>query len=71
MKDKLFGGDISPKCEYCELGKASPDGETVLCPKKGIVARDFFCKKYKYDIMKRIPKRAPKLPEFSKDDFEI
>lgn len=71
MKDKLLGGDISPKCEYCEFARRSPDGETVLCPKKGIVARDFFCRKYKYDIMKRIPRKVPKLPEFSKDDFEL
>lgn len=71
MKDKLLGGEISPKCEHCELARLSPDGETVLCPKKGIVARDFFCKKYKYDIMKRIPKKAPKLPEFSEEDFKL
>lgn len=63
--------DIAPKCEYCLYGRRSPDGETILCEKKGIVPLDSVCKKYKYDILKRQPKRKPKMPEFSAEDFEL
>ena len=63
--------EIAPKCEYCAYGRRSPDGETVLCEKKGIVTRDRVCRKYKYDILKRIPKRKAKLPTFSAEDFEL
>ncbi|MBE6827660.1 MAG: hypothetical protein E7514_03475 [Ruminococcaceae bacterium] len=72
MKKSLFNTeDISPACEYCQYGRPAPDGKTVLCPKKGVVKNDFHCRKYKYDIMKRVPKRAPKMQEFSEDDFKL
>lgn len=71
MKDKMLGGNISPKCEYCEFSTPTNDGDTVLCPKKGVVSKDWCCKKYKYDIFKREPKLHQTAPEFSKSDFEI
>ena len=63
--------EIAPKCEYCVHARPSPDGETVLCPKKGVVEKDSKCRKYKYDILKRQPKHKPKLQEFSAEDFEL
>lgn len=72
MKKSVFNTEnISPSCAYCLNGKPSPDGETVLCSKKGVVAKDFSCRKYKYDILKRTPKRAPKLQSFTEDDFKL
>ena len=71
MKDKMLGGNISPKCEYCEFSTPTNDGDTVLCPKKGVVSKDWCCKKYKYDIFKREPKLHPTALEFSKSDSEI
>ncbi len=71
MKNGLYNKEISPQCEYCIYGRLSPDGETVLCPKKGIVTRDFHCRKYKYDIMKRTPKKAPRLTQFDEEDFSL
>lgn len=72
MGNKLLNEkDISPKCEYCQVAKESPDGETMLCPKKGIVQKDFYCKKYKYDVIKRIPRKAPRPQEFSPEDFSL
>ena len=53
-------------------GRLSADGESVLCPKKGIMDKDFSCKRFRYDPLKRVPeKREPKLPEFSPDDFSL
>ena len=72
MKKTVFNlENIEPACEYCQFGKPAPDGETVLCPRKGVVAKSFKCRKYKYDIMKRVPKKAPKLQSFDKEDFSI
>lgn len=63
--------EIAPKCEYCRYGRLSPDGETVLCEKKGVVERDGTCRRYKYDILKRQPRRRPEMPVFSAEDFEL
>lgn len=63
--------EIAPKCEYCVHARPSPDGKTVLCPKKGVMEKDSKCRKYKYDILKRQPKKKPKLQEFSAEDFEL
>lgn len=72
MKKTVFNTEnISPACAYCLIGKPAPDGETVLCPKKGVVAKDYSCKKFKYDIMKRVPKKSPKLQSFSQEDFSL
>lgn len=72
MKNKLFNkNEISPSCSYCEYGKLSPDGESVLCIKKGVMEKNDFCKKFSYDILKRQPKRPQALSKFSEDDFSL
>lgn len=72
MRKKLFNEkDISPSCSYCEHGKTAPDGESVLCKKRGVVEKDFSCKKFSYDVLKRHPKRPLPLEEFSADDFSL
>lgn len=52
---KYFGKAIEPKCEYCEFGKRSSDGDKVLCTKKGMVDASFHCPKFMYSPLKRIP----------------
>ncbi len=72
MKKSVFNTEnIEPKCEYCQFGTLSADGESVLCPKKGVMSKDSKCRKYKYDVMKRTPRRAPKRQSFCADDFSI
>lgn len=71
MKQDKTKSEISPKCEYCVHGRLSPDGETVLCPKKGVMRREDSCRRYQYDILKRKPRKAPELPSFSAEDFEL
>lgn len=72
MKNKLLKGkDISPSCSYCEHGRLSPDGESVLCIKKGVMDKDGFCKKFSYDILKRQPKRPKALTKFDEEDFTL
>ncbi len=62
---------ISPKCAYCKFGTLSADEKSVLCKKRGVTSPDGYCRKYKYDILKRQPPRRQKLPEFSEKDFEL
>lgn len=71
MKQKIIGNGIDPKCEYCSFGRLSPDGDTVLCIRKGIVSVTGSCKKFSYDVLKRKPVIPPPLPEFTPDDFKL
>ncbi len=69
---KLFNTkEISPACEYCTYGKASPDKEIILCIKNGVVEKTYACKKFKYDPLKRQPRRPVKMEQFSEEDFSL
>lgn len=71
MKLNLFGNTIEPACQYCEYGKLTKDMQMVVCRKHGAVAPYFSCKTYVYAPLKRIPKRAAPLPQYSRKDFEL
>jgi len=47
--------------------------EDMVCSKRGIVHQDNFCKKFRYDPQRRIPKRKPKFnpDKFNKEDFSL
>lgn len=67
----LYNKKIRPSCKYCLHGKIAPDYSSVLCFKHGVVELTSFCKSFKYDPLKRVPKKAPKLMEFSKEEFVL
>ncbi|MEG2054095.1 MAG: hypothetical protein RR052_04055 [Oscillospiraceae bacterium] len=73
MKKKtiLFSKDIPPACEYCENGTPGTDEKMILCNKQGIVSPYYKCRSFVYSPIKRIPKRMPKLPGFSDEDFSL
>lgn len=71
MAKKLYGKDIEPKCAYCAFGESTQDEKTVLCQKKGISEPDGACKKFKYDPLKRSPRKKPQLPEYCAEDFSL
>lgn len=71
MKKSIFSGDISPKCIYCETGVVSADGKTVLCTKKGVMQPDSYCRKFRYDPLKRTPETVRLMSDFSADDFSL
>ena len=69
---KLFGNHIEPACRHCRLGKDTSDGQKVLCEKAGVVAPSYYCKRYIYAPLKRIPTRQmAQLPQFDHSDFEL
>ena len=67
----FFSPDIPPACEYCRYGFPSRDSERILCERMGVVPPDYHCRRFVYCALKRIPKRAPKLPSYTKEDFEL
>lgn len=71
MGRKLYGKNIEKKCGYCAIGDTSDDGRLVFCPKKGIVEPDYHCRRFVYDPIRRVPRPAPEMDEYSAKDFEI
>ena len=64
----LFRRKIERKCGYCIHATQIEDNQ-ALCIKRGVVASDGKCRKFKYDPTKRIPLKA-KAQDFSKYDNE-
>lgn len=52
---KYFDKHIAPKCDYCQFGRRTKDGNKVLCEKRGMVDCTFSCAKFIYSPLKRIP----------------
>ena len=71
MKKRILGKNVEPRCGYCQHGQEAPNGQSVLCPKKGILDKDASCKKFRYDPLKRIPRGAPEPLTFSERDFSL
>ncbi len=70
-KSVLNTQDKTPACGICSHGILSPDGETVLCIKTGIRLLDSSCRSFKYDPLKRVPRRAPIVGGFTEEDFKL
>lgn len=60
---------IAPACAYCRLGISC--GDVVLCGSKGIVDKNFKCRRFRYDPIKRVPDVPAPLLKYSPDDFSI
>lgn len=73
FKPKLFGANIEPSCSYCEHGNFTSDHLAVLCEKHGVVSPSYFCRKFIYDPLARIPMPPLKLntQNYDKSDFEL
>ncbi|HZJ78808.1 MAG TPA: hypothetical protein VFD52_08430 [Clostridia bacterium] len=72
MKRKLLNvKEIPPSCSYCIYGRLSPDGECILCIKKGVMRTDSSCRKFKYNPLNRRPKEKPLIPEMDEKEFEL
>ena len=52
---KYFDKHIEAKCDYCQFGKRTKDGNKVLCEKRGLVEQTYSCNKFIYSPLKRIP----------------
>ncbi len=69
---KIFNQNFVPACEYCHHGRLSPDESMVLCVKKGFMLPSSSCRYFKYDALKRIPKKGERIAtKFTKEDFSL
>ena len=73
MSQKLeyFDKKITPACEYCEHGRETSEYNMILCSKKGVVSPYFRCRKFRYDPLRRIPKRDEDVKTYSPSDFSL
>lgn len=71
MSAKYFNKDVPPACAYCGRGRRCPGTDRVLCARKGVMEKDDACRKFKYDPLKRAPKRPQKLQQFGPEDFAL
>ncbi len=70
-KALLSEKELSPCCGYCEHANPAPDGEHVLCAKRGVMLPDSSCPKFSYDPLMRIPRQPLKLPDFNEEEFRL
>ncbi len=68
-KKKKPAPDLPHLCEFCEHAALINDECNVLCDRRGIVNREYSCKKYVYDPLKRVPRTLPPLPKLSEEDL--
>lgn len=43
---------VAPACKYCKVGRLAPNGENILCEKRGIMTPNSGCKGFQYDPSK-------------------
>ena len=67
----LFGKKIKPSCAYCEWGAPEEEENMVFCRKNGIVPLSYSCRHFRYAPLRRNPRPAPQLPQFTPEDFKL
>ncbi len=72
MKQKMTNKNAYEKiCANCFSGRICADREKVLCVRQGIMDPGSTCRHYRYDPLKRRPKKVPTLPEYNPDEFAL
>ena len=71
MSAKLFDKDLKKSCLWCVHGKKSDYTDEVFCVKRGITSANDFCRKYKYDPLKRTPDMQTIDKSYNADDFHL
>lgn len=68
----LFRKDIEPRCAYCAQGVRINETQ-VACVKKGIVAAENHCFRFRYAPLKRVPPRPAQLSTdgLKEEDFSL
>lgn len=67
----MFNKDLPHSCKYCVFGKASLFNGEILCEKRGVTLGSDYCRKYKYDPLKRVPERIKIADGYNPEDFSL
>ncbi len=71
VKNKSKNLDLPCVCEFCEHAATINDDTNVLCGLRGIVDKEYKCKKFLYDPLKRVPRPLPPLPKLTEEDLVL
>lgn len=71
MSENLFNKNLNKSCRWCMYGKNSEYTNEIFCKKRGVTTQDEYCRKYKYDPLKRIPDTQELTDEYSESDFSL
>lgn len=71
LKKVVNRGESNRCCANCAHGRHTPQGDAVLCEKKGVKATDSCCRQFKYDPLNRIPSKPLALSEHSPEEFQL
>ena len=68
----LFRKNVEKACAYC-ANSGQSGADALLCPKKGFVSPDGHCRHFRYDPLKRVPKRGrvKDFSQFKDEDFPL
>ena len=58
---------IEKFCKYCEHAATLSDPDSMLCAKIGVVSASHCCRRFRYDPLKRVPRRKPDALDELKD----
>ena len=67
----LFNKDLPHSCAYCIHGCDSFFGNEFLCDKHGVTKMGDSCRHYRYDPLKRTPKKAKPADGYDPEDFSL
>lgn len=66
-----FNKNLQKSCSYCVYSKKLElTGETI-CKKRGVMPQREYCRKYKYDPLKRTPEKITFSGNYSAEDFKL
>ena len=67
----IFSKDINRECRFCTHCTHEQTKDVFLCRGKKRVLPSDSCMWFKYDVLKREPKKPVYNPQYDKDDFNI
>lgn len=71
MAKPFFNSDIPPACAYCLHGHKSEYSDEIFCEKRGVTRPNESCRRFRYDVLKRTPRKTAPCGEFTAEDFEL
>lgn len=71
MLNSVYNKDLPRSCQYCVNGNVSDFSNEVLCKKRGVTNAFDSCRKYKYDPLKRMPKKTLISDNYKPEDFSL
>ncbi len=54
-------------CEFCRFASEIKAMGDMLCTHRGVVDKEYVCRKFVYDPLKRIPRPLPEMPTLEDD----